>query len=55
MKITKHQASTNKNMYCTPECGILEIKTEGIICSSSSADKIVLGDPLTDEFFDQIF
>ncbi len=42
--------------YSRPECNILEIKTEGVLCLSptgSSAEDITLGGELTD--YEQIY
>ena len=42
-----------QNSYAAPKCEILEIKTEGILCYSSSADGIYKNDELND--YEQIF
>ena len=55
MKKTNYQADANKNLYCTPECTILEIKTEGILCSSSWAEKFLKSEDLTNDDYSQIF
>jgi hypothetical protein len=55
LKNTK-QAALGRSPYSRPECNILEIKTEGVLCFSptgSSADKLTLGDELTD--YEQIY
>lgn len=54
MKKTNDKAVMNNVSYCAPEAMILEIKSEGILCSSySSADDMTLGDPLKD--YEQIY
>lgn len=55
MKLTRNQADANKNLYCTPECSVLEIKTEGVLCYSSFADDIEMGDVLKEDCFEQLF
>lgn len=52
---TKNMADMDKYPYCRPECTILEIKTEGILCASSWADKITKGNELTGDDYYQIF
>lgn len=44
---------TNLSAYSRPECTVLEINTEGVLCYSSSAGNIIKGDELTD--YEQIF
>lgn len=55
LKNTKQDA-LGRSPYSRPECNILEIKTEGVLCFSptgSSADKLTVGDELTD--YEQIY
>lgn len=50
------QAAMGQIPYSRPECNVLEIKTEGVLCYSltgSSADDFKPGDELTD--YEQIF
>lgn len=54
MKLTKNQVDTNKSLYCAPECCVLDIKTEGVICYSSFADDIEMGDVLKEDCFEQL-
>lgn len=54
MTKTNHQAGK----YCHPECNVLDIKAEGVLCYSptgSSADDITIGTALGTEDYEQIF
>lgn len=42
-----------QNSYAAPKCNILEIKTEGVLCTSSWAENIYKDDELND--YEQIF
>ena len=56
MKKTNDDAAMKFASYSIPETVILDIRSEGILCSSntgSSAADMTLGDPLTD--YEQIF
>lgn len=54
MTKTNHQAGK----YCHPECNVLDIKAEGVLCYSptgSSADDITIGPALGTGDYEQIF
>ena len=54
MKKTNDNAAMKFLSYSSPEVQILDIRSEGILCSSfSSADDMTLSDPLTD--YEQIY
>ena len=50
MNKTNDKAVMNTVSYCAPETMILEIKSEGILCSSTGswADDVTMGDELKD-------
>ena len=56
MNKTNDKAVMNTVSYCAPETMILEIKSEGILCSSTGswADDITVGDGLKDSDYEQI-
>ena len=52
----RNRAAMGYAPYSRPECNVLDIKTEGVLCYSptgSSADDLTLGDELTD--YEQIY
>lgn len=53
MNKTRRLSCVGQSSYAVPKCYILELKTEGILCYSSWAEKILKDDELTD--FEQIF
>ena len=57
MKKTNDNAAMKFLSYSSPEVQILDIRSEGILCSSfSSADNMTLGDPLKEyEDYEQIY
>ena len=57
MNKTNDKAVMNTVSYCAPETKILEIKSEGILCSSNGswADDITVGDGLKDSDYEQIY
>lgn len=47
---TNNQAGMKKPSYCRPECNVLDIRVEGVLCFSqtgSSADNLTLGEDVT--------
>ena len=50
MKKTNDMAAMKSVSYCSPEAMILDVKSEGVLCSSNGswADGFVTGDELTD-------
>ena len=55
MNKTNYPSCMGQSSYAAPKCEILEIKTEGVLCYSSSADKITWGDELGDNDYEQIY
>lgn len=53
MNKTIYPSCMSQSSYAAPKCEILEIKTEGVLCYSSSADGIYKGDELED--YEQIY
>lgn len=53
MNKTNYLSCMGQSSYAAPECEILEIKTEGVLCASSWADDICKDDELDD--YEQIF
>lgn len=53
MNKSNYPSCMGQNSYAAPKCEILEIKTEGVLCYSSSADDIYKDDELND--YEQIF
>ena len=51
--IKTNLSALNIGSYSRPECTVLEINTEGVLCYSSSADDIHKDDELND--YEQIF
>ena len=55
MNKTNYPSCMGQSSYAAPKCEILEIKTEGVLCYSSSADDIYKDDELTGDDYYQIF
>lgn len=55
MNKTENLADMGRIPYSRPECIILEIKPEGILCYSSQAEKFVWKEELEDNYYEQIF
>ena len=46
MNTTNNSVILSVCSYCPPACETLEIKAEGILCSSSKVDNVSKGDPI---------
>lgn len=57
MNKTNDKACMNQILYSVPECQVLEIKTEGLLCMSTRtfAAEIELGEEISSDDFTQIF
>lgn len=55
MNTTNNSVILSVCSYCPPACETLEIKAEGILCSSSKVDNVSKGDPIGSGDFNQIF
>ncbi len=55
MNKSNYPSGMGQNSYAAPKCEILEIKTEGVLCASSWADKITKENELTGDDYYQIF
>ena len=57
MNKSNYPSCMGQSSYAAPKCEILEIKTEGVLCYSSSADVIMRGDELFEgeNGYEQIF
>lgn len=55
MNTTNNSDILSKLSYCSPTCEELEIKAEGILCSSSKVDNVTKGDSIGSDDFNQIF
>ena len=55
MNKTNYLSCMCDSPYTSPKCEILEIKTEGVLCYSSSADRILKGDELENSYYEQLF
>lgn len=53
MSKTNYPSCMGQSSYAAPKCEILEIKSEGVLCASSSAENILKGEELED--YEQIF
>ena len=48
MNKTNYSSCMGQSSYAAPKCEILEIKTEGVLCYSSSAGDILVDEELDD-------
>ena len=55
MNKTNLSGCMSHGSYSSPECQVLEVKTEGVLCYSSSAENIFKNDELTNDDYSQIF